>query len=74
VIFESTGYGGAQYWDGGKKNSDGFYKDGKYKYEIIIGDNTFSGFVCVVRGEVIPDNRECIESCVSIDQGDPILY
>jgi gliding motility-associated-like protein len=74
IVFESTGYGGNQYWDGGKKNIDQGYKDGKYKYEIIIGDKIFSGFVCIVRGLIEPDNRECIESCLVIDQGDPILY
>jgi gliding motility-associated-like protein len=68
IVFETTG--ASQIWFGDKKNSKSL-KEGKYKYEITINGQTYTGFVCVFGLDSKPESNDCLKSCVVSNQGDP---
>ena len=71
TVFESVGY--KQDWGGDKKNNK-VLKEGKYKYEITINDQAYTGFVCVFGLDSKPESYDCLKSCVVTNQGDPYVY
>jgi gliding motility-associated-like protein len=65
VIFESTGY--AVPWDGK-------VKDGKYRFEIAIGDKAITGYVCVIKNNKYDlSGFDCIFNCSPRDPYDPLI-
>jgi gliding motility-associated-like protein len=52
------------------QNCDGTYNgkplsDGKYHYEITIGNKTTKGSVCIYSGlNTLPKNNDCLKNCI----------
>jgi gliding motility-associated-like protein len=70
TVFESVGY--EKPWDG--KYKDKQLKDGKYYYEIDLGEQMHTGYVCIFtiidyEGEY----RDCLRECWPIDAHDIVF-
>ncbi len=66
AVFESNDYN----LDFAGKGSDGKQlAEGRYRYELTLNQNTFSGSLCILRSKSI-----CTEQCIATyREGDPLL-
>lgn len=69
TVFESSV--NTQVWNG--ENNGHNLKDGKYKYEITVNGQTYTGYVCIYNGLTQPKNSDCLKECTTIDHSDPVV-